>query len=81
MFDLLEAIAKGGDYSIFWFILGGHMSADANDTPEKEAACDTQLKEILSALDSFENPPDEFIRGKEKIAGYLEKRVKGEIGG
>ena len=72
--DLIEGALDYPDYNRrINFLLAGLISADANDTPEKEQANIENLKEICKYCNNYDgDKPDYIKRIAEIIVPYIE---------
>ena len=74
--DLIIDALKYDDYQFrINFLVGGLMSYESNDSPEKEKQCNVDLKTIVDYIDSttFSNPEmSSYLSDiKSKILSYL----------
>ena len=74
--DLVSNALGAPDYSFrINFLLAGLMSAEANDTPEKEAFNNEFLDNIRNYLSSYNGEREEYVsRIYATISEYLENR-------
>lgn len=72
--DLLEDALSFPDYDMrINFLLAGLLSADANDTPEKEDINQGYLKEIYKYCLAYTGDKQEYIeRTADRIKQYLD---------
>ena len=74
--DLVSNALEAPDYSFrINYLLAGLMSAEANDTPEKEGFNNNILKNILDYLSGYSGDHEEYVsRICITISEYLENR-------
>lgn len=76
--DLVEDTLNYPDYDRrINFLLAGLLSADANDTPEKEQANIENLKEICKYCNNYDGDKGDYIKSiKEIITPYIEENER-----